>query len=104
MKNLSFEKADLRNPTFSDNCDLSTVKIKNNNRYYKYDNWNKRLQFLKLDIDSWEDEDRKEAEIFFNTYSVHAKNQDWFLINMDDIDRDYGIRVAAKIVERLNRF
>lgn len=104
MKNVSFEKADLRDPTFSDDCDLTFVKIKNNNRYYKYDNWNKRLQFLKHSIDFWDDEESKEAEIFFNTYSVHAKNQDWFIINMDDLERDYGIKVTAKIVERLNSF
>jgi len=38
MKNVSLEKAELFDLTFSDNCELSTVLI-NNNIYYKFDKW-----------------------------------------------------------------
>ena len=102
MKNVSFENAELNDLTFSDDCDLSTVKIRNTN-CYKYDNWDERLQFLKSKINNWDNQnEKKEAERFVWVYSVHSKNQKWYIINVDDIIRMFGKQVAVKIVGILN--
>ncbi len=104
MKNVSFEKAELKYLTFSDNCDLSSVRIKNDGKHYKYDRWGKRLEFLKSAIGNWEEEERKEAEIFADVHLVHAKNQQWYIINREDEEISYGKELAIKIIDQLNRF
>jgi len=104
MKNVSFINAELHDLTFSDNCDLSTIKIKYSDRYYVYDKWKERLSYLKSNILNWNEREKKEAEIFINVYSVHAKKQDWQIINIDDIERDYGKEVAFKIVSCMDSF
>jgi len=104
MKNVSFEKAELKDLTFSDNCDLSSVRIKNNDKYYKYNHWEKRLEFLKSEISNWEEKEKKEAEIFSDVHLVHAKSQQWYIINREDMERNYGKEVAVKIINKLNRF
>jgi hypothetical protein len=103
MEYVSFENADLHYPAFSNWCDLSTVKIKNNGRYFKYDSWHKRLQLLGKEIEVWTDEhERKEAARFVKVYSVHAPTQQWYIVNLDDLKASYGKRVATKIVNILN--
>ncbi len=105
MLNVSFEKAELRDVTFSDSCNLSTIRLKNDNSHLRYGKWNKRLQKLASEVFSWENkEEKKEAEIFVNTYLVHANNQDWNIINIYDLERDYGRKVALRIIEGLNSF
>ncbi len=99
MKNVSFENADLEDLTFSDQCDLSTVRIKQSEIYHKYNRWKERLDLLKIESLKWSDKERKEADIFVNTYLVHAKNQDWYIINKNDVERDYGSDVSVKIFE-----
>jgi len=105
MLNVSFEDADLCDPAFSNWCDLSTVKIKNNGRYFKYDNWHKRLLFLGKESELWDDEhQRNEAARFVKVYSVHAPTQEWNIINLDDLEKHYGGKeVALKIIDGLTR-
>ncbi|MEP6848845.1 MAG: pentapeptide repeat-containing protein [Acidobacteriota bacterium] len=104
MKNVSFENADLKNLTFSNGCDLSTVTIKNNGRYFKYDNWYKRLQFLSKEIESWDDESqRNQAAKFLKISMVHAPTQDWEILSLDDWEKFLGgTEVTRKIVVFLN--
>ncbi|GGH16421.1 pentapeptide repeat-containing protein [Sphingobacterium alkalisoli] len=104
MKNVSFVNAELEDLTFSDNCDLSSVKIKSSDKYYKYERWKERLEFLKMEDRNWSDKEKKEAEIFANTYLVHAKNQEWHIINREDVERDHGKDIALKIINHLNNF
>ncbi len=106
MLNVSFENADLRHLTFSNGCDLSTVKIKNNGRYLKYDDWYGRLQFLRKEIESWDNEHQKsEAAKFLTVSLVHAPTQNWEILNLDDWEEFYrGKEVPAKIIETLNRY
>jgi uncharacterized protein YjbI with pentapeptide repeats len=59
MKNVSFENAELRDLTFSNNCDLSLVKINPSDKYYKFDNWKKRLEVLKSESSIWGDKEKK---------------------------------------------
>jgi uncharacterized protein YjbI with pentapeptide repeats len=102
MRNVSFESADLIDVTFSDNCNLSSVKIKNDGNYLKYDNWKKRLTWLKSKVASWENSKRKEAEIFITSSLVHAEKQDWEIVNLDSLKKQCGPEVSTKIITELN--
>lgn len=106
MLNVSFEKADLKDITFSNGCDLSTVKIKDNGRYFKYDNWYQRLQFLAQEVELWDDErQRNDVAKFLKVSMVHAPTQDWEILSLDDWEKFYGGgEVVAKIVETLNSY
>lgn len=106
MLNVSFENADLVDLTISDGCDLSTVRLKENGRYVKYDNWLKRLQFLEKAAASWADSDAQEnAERFAWVGMVHAKKQDWNILNLDDLEKSYGgSEVARTIIDTLNSY
>jgi len=105
MLNVSFENADLVDLTISDGCDLSTVKLKNNGRYFKYDRWLVRLQFLESEIACWENEHHKrQADKFVSVSMVHAQKQDWEILNLDDLEKHYGGKdVATKIIDSLTR-
>jgi uncharacterized protein YjbI with pentapeptide repeats len=102
MKNVSFENAELEDLTFSDNCDLSTIKINSSNIYYLFNRWKERLELLKLEHLNWDDKDKKEAGIFTRVHLVHAIKQDWYIINRNDVERDYGKEVAVRILKQLN--
>lgn len=106
MLNVSFENAELHYPAFSNWCDLSTVKIKNDGRHFKYDSWCNRLQFLSKEIESWDDDDqRNQAAKFVKVYSVHAPTQEWDIVNLHDLERSFGGReIAQKIINALNSF
>lgn len=104
MVDVSFENAELVDLTFSDGCDLSSVKLEKGETYLRFDMWNKRLVFLASEVEAWPDErQRRTAESFIKVYSVHAARQEWEILNMDDLKRFYGIEVAPMIVETLNR-
>jgi fluoroquinolone resistance protein len=105
MENVSFENADLHYPAFSNWCDLSTVKIKNDGKHFKYDNWYQRLQFLGKEIESWDDEhQRNRAAKFVKVYSVHAPTQEWNIVNLNDLQKPYGTDVASKIIDILDAY
>lgn len=106
MENVSFVNADLIDMTVSDGCDLSTVKLKNDGKYFKYDNWPERLHFLEREIGTWNNEHhKKEAQTFVKVGMVHAKKQDWKILNLDDLENYYGgVEVAHKIIDTLNSY
>lgn len=103
MKNVSFVKAELKDLTFSDDCDLSTVQINKNGKYFKLSNLNIGLKSLKEKIPKLliSEDEKREMDIFIKVYMVHSRNQNWFIINIDDIIRDYGENVAKIIIEEL---
>lgn len=102
MKKVSFEKAELKNLTFSDDCDLSSVCLGDNPEVFKYSNWYRRLQLLAKEIISWDSECGKQGEIFVKTHLVHAKNQDWYILNLKELEQIYGLETASKIIDGLN--
>ncbi|MBL7999635.1 MAG: pentapeptide repeat-containing protein [Candidatus Kapabacteria bacterium] len=106
MRNVSFEELDFHNLTFSDNCNLSSVKIKEGINYFKFDKWSKRIESLRQHIGYAEllNDEMREIESFMNIFSVHAKNQDWYILNQDDIQRDYGKNATTLIFRYLNDF
>lgn len=101
MKFVSFENAELIDLTFSDNCDLSSVSVGNSDIYIKFDHWKNRLDQLKVNLKDWEELERKEAEIFFDVYSVHAVKQDWYILSRYDIDKQYGKEISEKIINTM---
>jgi uncharacterized protein YjbI with pentapeptide repeats len=106
MLNVSFENAELRNLTFSNGCDLSSVKIKNNGRYFKYGNWYQRLRLLEKESATWSDENQKSnVARFVRVFSVHAQTQDWEILSLADLEEFYGgAHVAQRIVDCLNSY
>ncbi|TMU54370.1 pentapeptide repeat-containing protein [Flagellimonas algicola] len=102
MKDVSFEMATMIGVNYSNDCDLSSIKPPKEGTYMIFDKWHERLMRLKLDIEHWEEEEQIEANIFVNSYLVHAKNQDWFLINAEEINKEFGI-IGDKILKRIKR-
>ncbi len=106
MLNVSFENADLIDLTISDGCDLSTVKLKDNGKLLRYDDWFRRVQFLEKQLEAWDGELQKnEATRFVYVAKVHAQHQKWAIVNIDDLDRHFGgLEVARKIIDTLNSY
>lgn len=104
MKNVSFEKSELHYLTFSNDCDLSTVIINSDTRYRNYDHWKDRLEYLRVRIQSWDEESKREADIFVRSHLIHAINQHSYIINQDDLVIDYGREVAVKIINALDNY
>ncbi len=103
MRNVSFSNAILEGVNFSNGCDLSTIQLPDNNNYIFFNNWGKRLENLKEVIKEWSTPQKKEAEIFLNSFIVHAKKQDWFIINIEELQRNFGVDVASNIIIELNK-
>jgi fluoroquinolone resistance protein len=101
MKNVSFEDAHLYGLTFSNDCDLSTVTLPSDGKYFLFNNWRQRLEKLKKEVNNWPQIQRREGEIFANSCLVHAKTQNWYLLGFDDIQKDYGLEVAKRIIATL---
>lgn len=104
MENVSFEEAILKGVNFSNECNLSTIILPKTGNYKLFNNWKCRLEKLKETIQTWPELEKKEGEIFINSYLVHAKTQEWFLLNIEEIQQDFGIDVARNIIIALNEF
>lgn len=103
MRNVSFSGAILKGVNFSNECDLSTVQLPTASNYILFNNWKKRLEHLKEAIKEWPTQQRKEAEIFSSSLLVHAKAQDWFIVNIEELQREFGIDLASNIIIELNK-
>lgn len=101
MRNVSFKGANLIDVNFSNDCDLSTIQKPESGNYYLINNWKQKLNTLRTIISKWPSEERKEAEIFLNSYLIHAHNQYWFLINIDEIKNEFGSKLGSKIIDLL---
>lgn len=102
MKNVSFFDATLVDVTFSNNCNLSSIVLPASGQYFLYNNWLNRLEKLKETIVGWPKEQKIEGEIFANSYLVHAKTQDWYVLSEKDVQNAFGIELAQKIFKELN--
>lgn len=104
MRNVSFEKAQLWGLTLSNDCDLSTIRMPLEGNYRLYSAWKQRLERLQEAISSWPlgAEERKEATISVRSYLVHAKHQDWFLLNVDELREEVGDILAGKFLAILD--
>lgn len=100
MENVSFEHAELSDLTFSDNCDLSTVRIDQTGKVFIVDKITQRLKRMKVEILSWKENEQKSAENLI--FALDRKEQDWTIISLSDVERDYGTNTAAKIIASLS--
>ncbi len=103
MSNVSFEKAKLFEVNFSNNCDLSTIKLPSTGEYHLFNNWKNKLERLNKESHFWPELERKEADIFVYSYIVHAKDQDWFLLNCKDIEDEFGRDLTNKFIDILKK-
>jgi fluoroquinolone resistance protein len=103
MFNVSFEEAILEGVNFSNDCDLSTILLPKSGSYQLYDNWKCRLENLKSVSLNLDTNIRGECEIFVKSYLVHAKNQDWFLINIAELQKEFGHDLTNIFLNGLNK-
>lgn len=101
MKHVSFEKAELHDITYSDHCDLSTVVVPSRGDYRLYSNWKNRLLRLKEATREWSTGDKQEAKVFLNSSFPHAQNQEWELLNCEDMRAEYGQGIGNRILRVL---
>ncbi|MBX2827091.1 MAG: pentapeptide repeat-containing protein [Flavobacteriaceae bacterium] len=104
MKNVSFENAYLNDVHFSNHCNLSTIKVPKNGSYLLFDFWKERLETLNLEIQDWPENELLKAKGFLNSHLVHAENQNWYLINLLELQNEYGIDMANNIVLALKKY
>jgi uncharacterized protein YjbI with pentapeptide repeats len=102
MRHVSFEDASLWGITFSDKLDLSTVLVPKDGKHILCYEWKKRLTKLKKELSDWPLDEKREASIFIRSHLVHAQNQDWYILNIDDVKSDYGEQLALKLTGRLS--
>ena len=101
MKKVSFENAELHDLTFSDRCDLSSIVLPTRGDYRLYGSWKARLDRLGSLGERWSSRDRGEVQTFVYSYGVHAKKQDWWLINCEDVRKEYGQELGNQILQGL---
>lgn len=103
MKNVSFAEATLIGATFSNLCDLSTIILPKTGNYLIFNDWMARLDRLEKVIKQWPMSERMEAEIFTRSYLIHANAQNWMILNIDELQEDFGVNVGSNIIIELNK-
>jgi uncharacterized protein YjbI with pentapeptide repeats len=97
MAEVSFESACLRDVTFSNACDLSSVKPPTDGHHELIAKWPEKLRNLQDRAQNWPAAASKAATAFAATNLVHARTQDWFILNRDDLEDEFGSEVAGLI-------
>lgn len=97
MTDVSFESACLRDVTFSNGCNLASVKPPTDGHHQLIARWPEKLKDLLGWAQGWPSAASKAANAFATTNLVHARTQDWFIINRDDLEDEFGSEVAALI-------
>ena len=101
MVEVSFESATLRGVTFSNHCDLSSVRLPNDGRHTLIADWSQKLLNFQAQLAGWPDSQRKAASAYAATNLVHARTQDWFILNRDDLENEFGAEVACRILQSI---
>lgn len=101
MKNVSFEDAKIMDITYSNNCDLSSVKLPKTGNYKFFDCWQKRISFLNSKIDQFRKDEQKEVDVFVYSFSGHAKTQPNYIINVGFIKEEFGEELTEKMIQEL---
>ena len=102
MESVSFAEASLLWMTFSNECDLSTVILPTNGEYRRYSDWPKSLRVLKKKACELDPKSREEAMAFIDVCLVHAKTQDWFILNCEEVIENHGEQVGRWIIDGLD--
>ena len=80
MVDVSFEHAILQESTFSDHCDLSTVRIPADGRHALIGRWAERLKDLQEKARLWPEAATRAGDTFAGVHLAPARSQDWFLL------------------------
>ncbi len=102
MENVSFEKAELHDVHFSNDVDLSSITPPLAGDYRRYSRWKASLEQLAQHALEWQPFEKSEVEVFVNSHMVHAKGQDWYLLNGDDVRKEHGPELGSRILESLS--
>lgn len=101
MEHVDFREAALRWPTFSDGCDLSTVRPPADGRHVLVDRFSERLGRLRATAADAPERLHPVAEHFLTVYGSRSKTQDWYVLNIDDLAGEYGPVGADFVLEGL---
>lgn len=94
MVEVSFESACLRDVTFSNTCDLASVKPPADGHHELIAQWPEKLRDLQEQAQNWPAAVSKAATAIAATNLVHARTQDWFILNRDDLEDEFGGEIA----------
>lgn len=103
MLHVSLSDAELKWVTFSNHCDLSTVELPTDGKHLLYDRWESRLDEVKRSIESWQESDRLVAANYLRTFQAHAKSQEWYIVNSDEIVEQLGGELGQKLILSLGK-
>lgn len=104
MEDVSFENARLSGVTFSDGCELGTVKLPLDGSCYRFDRWRERLERLRDIGETRAAEEREEIMAFCYVHLVHAATQDAYILSEPELRAEYGERTAREILGQLAAF
>jgi fluoroquinolone resistance protein len=96
MLEVDLSGAELHWATFSDGCDLSSVVVPEDGRHVLFDDWGERLVALGAAARSLPERLQGPVEQFCKVYQVHAEKQRWYILNVDDLEAEWG--VAARTI------
>lgn len=100
MFNVSFENAILHDITFSDNCDLSTITLPKQGRYLFFNNWNEQLNMmLTKGTTNQPVKTSNDITSFVAIYKIHSANQKYYILNIEDLLREYSEK-AVEIIQQ----
>jgi hypothetical protein len=77
------------------------VKIPTDGYHQLCAQWSQRLKILEETARTWGPEARSAGSAFAAIHLVHARTQDWFILNRRDLDEEYGRDVADLIWQSL---
>ena len=90
MAEVSFESACLRDVTFSNDCELKTVKLPADGHHKLITQWPSKLRNLQEQAEKWPGTIGKAATVFAVMHLVHAITQDCYILNRDDLEAQFG--------------
>jgi len=102
MKNVDLRNCKLNNLVFSDSCPLEHVHISDNSIYLKIQQWEAFLNFLIRDLEGYSDNFKFELDIFYRSRIIHAKNQNDYILNTEDLKEEFGGEISSFIETKYN--
>lgn len=89
MKAVSFIDASLHDIDFSDDCKLSSVILPAKGLYAYYGEWRKQLNRI-VECSDNDINTQKDGSLFFQIYSIRARTQNEYILNIDDLRKEYS--------------
>jgi len=97
MKDVDFSNATLSWVTFSDECDLSTCKLPEDEFVVRFSRWAELLRAVEARIPFMFTPDDGRVVESVKSFNAHAQTQDWYIVSF----RDFSDDLALGVIERL---